>query len=677
MQSLVVIHTYSLLLSVLVHGSTPDEDIVLSRAFGASGGVAFSDIESIKFGQKASSISISAQEQITSVSFRVEKPADIMFSHGGSRGTDYTLPLADGEYVNSMEIHWEHSGWKWMIYYLEFSTNLNNTIAAGTKTKYNAKAVAPDGFQLGGFFGRSEGKIYQLGAIWIRINATTKALTDIMGSAWYGNQIRNWVGPTIGVAADSACYRKRVGFGSSKSCPLGYSGNGLSCLAQCPLSYPVSCFEECIPQNDDCVGEILNKAASVAYTVFNTVTAGIFSVIFSSYHNAKISFLCAANIASVIKALLYYLSFVRTTVPEGATEQVLALAYQSDIVLFALPIAVADCLGKKYSKEVIIANVVYVVVENIVKQAIVNGDAILSSANNVFALLKNTSVVRSTDDSTVEKLQDLLDLNTTCGYQLKNVTNYIVASITDVREKTPNISTNDLRIIISNSPLVLKDIPIATNNCMRELMANKTLKTAFETRDLIRKTLGAIVDQLFETNHTDYGQSVAKDDYTLEATNLALVVLGGMDPTGIAWMLSQFIQPTCGPTSYVGEIDDGTLYDALGLKTRDEVFRGSYGTWTKKGDGMVSLIFESTDTKDVSVVIHSGAEVYGRVDVPAGGVVNWTENILKLQDKALYLDRWRRNIVGIPLTTGGSLVLWVPRSSQGGHLIMHVRVNES
>ncbi|KAI9914295.1 hypothetical protein PsorP6_008315 [Peronosclerospora sorghi] len=669
---------YLLFVLNIVNAVTWNEDIILSETFGGSSrGVAFSDIELVKLGQKATSLAISAKNRIMGVNFRVETSADIMFTHGGSRGTDYTLPLADGEYVNSMEIHWEHSKWKWMIYYLEFSTNQGSTIAAGTKTKYNATAVAPEGFQLGGFFGRSEGEIYQLGAIWIRNNGTAKALTDIMGSDWYGNRIRNWIGPTIGVAADSACYRRKVNFGSSRSCPLGYNSNGHNCLAQCPLSYPVSCFNECIPLNDDCVGEVLNKAISVAYTAFNLVTAEIFGLIFSSYHKAKKGFLCAANIVSVIKALLYYLSFVRTTVPKGTTEQILALAYQSDIVLFSLPIAVADCLGKKYSKNVIIANVVYVVVENIVKQAIINGDEILSSANNVLALLKNTSVLTSTDDSTVEKLQDLLDLNTTCGYQLKNVTNYIVASITDIREKNPKISTNDLRVIISKSPLVLKDIPIATNNCMRELMANKTLKTAFETRNLIRRTLGVIVDQLIETNHTDYGQSVAKDDYTLEATNLALVVLGGMDPTGIAWMLSQFIQPTCGPTSYVGEIDDGTLYDALGLTTKDEVFKGTYGTWKKKGDGMANIIFESTVTKDITIGLHSGAEVYDKVVVPAGGVVKWTEKILRLQDKPLYLDPWRVSMLGIPLTAGGSLVLWVSRSSEGGHLSMHVRINAS
>ncbi|OWY96603.1 hypothetical protein PHMEG_00033093, partial [Phytophthora megakarya] len=302
------------------------------------------------------------------------------------------------------------------------------------------------------------------------------------------------------------------------------------------------------------------------------------------------------------------------------------------------------------------------------------------SAANVIALLKNTtsfsSFTTATEDSTVEELQDLIDSNTTCGYQLKNLADHVTATVREIRNKTPTASVNDIRIKISNSSIVLNDIPTATNNCMRELLKNKTTDTAFETRDLIRRTFGVIVDQLITTNKTDLGESVAEDDYTLEAANMALVVLGGMDPTGIAWMLSQFVQPTCGPTAFIGEVDDGNLYDALGLKTMDEAFKGSYGTWTKKGDGKMIVFFESTDTKDVTVEVHSGAQTYTKIKVPAGATVKWTQKLSKLQDKTLYLDRWRRT-AGVPLSAGGSLVLWIPRSSQGGHLVLHARVNSS
>ncbi|KAG2940346.1 hypothetical protein PC115_g2611 [Phytophthora cactorum] len=428
MQSFAVLHALLLLFIVAVHGATSDEDIQLSEAFGGSGGVAFSDIELVEFGQTAHTITINAKERITAVILRVATPAELTFSHGGCSGTDDTLTLEAGEYVNSMEIHWGKKLLSSRIFYLKFGTNKNRTVSGGTATDDKSTITAPKGFQLSGFFGRAEGEVHQLGVIWTRINAKTKALTDTMGTAWYGNRIRNWVGPTIGDAADSACYRKREFYGSGKSCPLGYSANGISCLAQCPIAYPVDCYEECIPQNDDCSGEILSKTASVVSAVFNTVTAGIFGAVFSSYKNAKQSFLCAANIVGVIKSLIYYLRFQRTTAPEGTVEEMLAIAYQSNVVIFDLPIAVANCLGVEVSKTAQFANIVYIVVENIVKQVVVNGDQILSSATNVLALLSNSSAMTSAEDSTVEELQDLLDSNTTCGYQLKNLTDHVIST---------------------------------------------------------------------------------------------------------------------------------------------------------------------------------------------------------------------------------------------------------
>ncbi|KAG3119633.1 hypothetical protein PI124_g2249 [Phytophthora idaei] len=89
----------------------------------------------------------------------------------------------------------------------------------------------------------------------------------------------------------------------------------------------------------------------------------------------------------------------------------------------------------------------------------------------------------------------------------------------------------------------------------------------------------------------------------LKVANMGLVVLSTIDPTGIAYMGSQFVQPICGPTAYLGEIDDGTLFDALGLKTVDLAFGGSYGSWTKSGDGVVHIVFASVDKEDVIVVV--------------------------------------------------------------------------
>ncbi|KAE9355582.1 hypothetical protein PR003_g2763 [Phytophthora rubi] len=173
------------------------------------------------------------------------------------------------------------------------------------------------------------------------------------------------------------------------------------------------------------------------------------------------------------------------------------------------------------------------------------------------------------------------------------------------------------------------------------------------------------------------GKDVAENEYMLQVANMGLVVLSTVDPTGIAYMASQFVQPICGPTAYVGEIDDGTLFDALGLTTVDEAFAGSYGSYTHAGDGVVHIIFESVDTKDVTVVVHSGGDGYTKVDVGAGDTVTWDSTFPQLEDKTLYLDRWRPGLMGLPGKGGGSLLMWIPRSSEGGHITMHVRINPS
>ncbi|KAF4321890.1 hypothetical protein G195_004513 [Phytophthora kernoviae 00238/432] len=534
-------------------------------------------------------------------------------SHGGSGGTENTLTLGAGEYITSMEAHWGKKDDHTRVFYLNFVTSAGNSISGGTQTDDKATAIAPDGFQLAGFYGRAEDEVDQLGAIWTRISAVDLSLTDEEASSGsgilYGTTIRNWVGPTIGDATDTACYRKTESFDSNNKCPLGYGKEDSDCIAQCPLAYPVACSLECIPQNDDCALEVLTKIGSVVTVALNAATAGVFGDILAVYKAAKWAITCASNIVSVVRSLIYYMRYQQTAAPQGDTDELLAVAYQADVVLIDLPVAVCACLGLPVPAGAKYADTVLTIVEGIVKQAITNGDEIISTGQNVLNLLTGTGALSSTTvDSTTDELQDLIDTNSTCGYELKRLTDRVVSSVLEIRNNTPDATLDSIRVSISRSSLVLNDIPTVTNNCMRELLTNKTKEAAFETRDLLRKTFGVIIDQLIDTGTTDLGENVAEDEYMLKVANMGLVVLSTIDPTGIAYMASQFVQPICGPTAFLGEIDDGTLYDALGLTTVDEAFEGSYGTWTKSGDGVVHLILESTDTEDVTVVIHSGGD---------------------------------------------------------------------
>ncbi|KAL7997439.1 putative jacalin-like lectin domain-containing protein [Plasmopara halstedii] len=651
-----------------------EEEIVLSKVRGGPHGVAFSDIEQIVLGERIHSLTLRSGRRLDEVGIRLLKPSDLTLTHGGAGNPPLTLTLGPDEFINSMEVHWGKTNGRTSIFYASFNTNLGNSVSSGTKTNHFATETAPEGYELGGLFGRAESEIFQLGAIWIKIGAKHKMLTDVMGTAWHGSIIRNWVGPTIGADKDSACYRMYQPFNSKRMCPLGYSNDNNDCVAQCPLAYPVECGYECIPQNDDCALAVASKVASVAAVALNAATAGIFTSVKTLYKGAKRIYMCAANIINIIRQLIFYIRFVQTTAPQGEVEQLLAVSYQSNIVLTDLPIAIYACLGIPTPKKLQWASYVVLTVQTIVKQTIINGDEIISSANNVIDLLKNSNAINSSADSVTE-LDDFIAANSSCGFELKQLTDRVLLTVEEIRNSTSNADVNDIRVTISKSPLVLIDIPSVTNNCMKEMLVNKTKKAAFETRDLLRKTMEVIIQQLVETATTDMGKDVAEDQQILEAANFGLVVLGGLDPTGITHMVSQFVQPVCGPTGFIGEIDDGNLYDALGMWVIDEAFRGSHGAWTKKGDGVVRIILESTDTEDVTVEIQSGGDDYAEVDVAAGDTVVWESTVPELQDKTLYLDRWRTGLMGLPGTGGGSLLLWVPRAAEGGHLTLHARIN--
>ncbi|KAL7997474.1 putative jacalin-like lectin domain-containing protein [Plasmopara halstedii] len=653
-----------------------DEDVVLGELFGGPHGNAFSDIEKLRFSQTIASISIRSNKRLDFVQLKLSRPEDVIMKHGGRGGTEKSITLAPDEHITSMEVHWDRKDKHTRVFYVAFTTTAGQILSGGTKTKNVATSTAPEGFILGGFYGRAANEVDQIGAIWINKTAKDLELTDPtgMGQGMYGTTIRNWVGPSIGRPTDTSCYRKVTDYDSSTICPLGYGKQDFNCMARCPLSFPVTCGGECIPQNDDCALMVLDKIGSVLFVVLNAASLNLFGEIRTAYKLTKRVVMCAKHIVGAIHSLIYYLRYRQTTAPVGETAEMLAMAYQADVVIFDIPIAVCVCLGIDVPSSAGWSDIVLSIVEGIVKAVITQGDELIKHGINVLNLLQGNGLANDSS-TTKDELEDLVKKNSTCGWELKRLTDRIIRAV--LRYRNASDSLSDVRVKVYKSAIVLNDIPTVTNNCMGELLTTKTRMAAFQTRDLLRKTFGVIVDQLIDTGHTDNGTHVAEDEYRLEVANMGLTVLASFDPTGITYMAAQFVQPICGPTAYIGEIDDGTLYDALGLQVVDEAFRGTYGFYTHKGDGVVHLIFESVDTKDVTVVIHSGGDGYTKVNVGAGDVTTWDATFPEFEDKTLYLDRWRPGIFGLPGKGGGSLKMWIPRSSLGGHITMHVRINPS
>ncbi|KAG6597964.1 RAN GTPase-activating protein 2 [Phytophthora cinnamomi] len=152
-----------------------DDPVQLSESFGGPHGNAFSDQASVAAGQTIASLTIRAGERVDGVSLEVKGPTAATFSHGGTGGRPNTLTLAADEHITSMEAHWGEKKGRTRIFYLSFGTSAGNKVSGGSQTDSKNTVKAPEGFQLGGFFGQDGDEIDKLGAIWTRISAEAPA----------------------------------------------------------------------------------------------------------------------------------------------------------------------------------------------------------------------------------------------------------------------------------------------------------------------------------------------------------------------------------------------------------------------------------------------------------------------------------------------------------------------
>ncbi|ETL94589.1 hypothetical protein L917_07493, partial [Phytophthora nicotianae] len=65
------------------------------------------------------------EKRIDAISTHVATPTEATWDHGGNGGKRYTLTLDPGEYINSMEIHWDNKGTSTRVFYVKFTTSRN------------------------------------------------------------------------------------------------------------------------------------------------------------------------------------------------------------------------------------------------------------------------------------------------------------------------------------------------------------------------------------------------------------------------------------------------------------------------------------------------------------------------------------------------------------------------
>ncbi|TDH67728.1 uncharacterized protein CCR75_006130 [Bremia lactucae] len=513
----------------------------------------------------------------------------------------------------------------------------------------------------------------------IKIGSTAYTKDNIVST------FRNWIGSSIGKpsdpAFDKACWRKAF---IMDTCPYGFFYNTKVCWAQCPMAYPVECGVECLRQSDDCGSAIYAKFVSVANAFFSVQILGVFGAFSKLSKTVRIGIKCARAMLGTMRAIVNYVRAIKVSNPQTAEDQILLAIYQTSYITIDLPVSIVMCFGRSYNWEVLDpASVALGTMQVMLGEILARQENLFSTWDNfrAFLLRSNfTKAVNDLDDADITSLKKGLESNSTCGYELQRITDRTWRTIAEMKEENPGISQDALRVQVYQSDLMLHDIPTVTNNCMVQLTEETNEATAYKTRDMLRKTYGVIVDDLIDNGKSDNGTSLTAKQYTRVVADrvlMAIATLFYIDLTRISGMLSEYIETICGPTQLVGEIDDGTVPDTLGLRIVGDIFKGSSTSWKRKGDGVVVITFVSNDTKNVAVNILSGGDKFDEKDVPAGKIVTWISSVEELGGKTLYLDRWRAGFLGLPSNNGGSLKLWVPRASEGGHLEITVHLNKS
>ncbi|KAF1782394.1 hypothetical protein GQ600_19755 [Phytophthora cactorum] len=198
----------------------------------------------------------------------------------------------------------------------------------------------------------------------------------------------------------------------------GYHANKHRCWAQCPISYPVQCLAECIPQNDDCILEIMSKVTNPGYVVLNIATAGVFNAIYKSFKMVKTGLMCAFNIFNIAEGISRFMRFRQIMTPNGTKEELLAAVYQTDLFLVDLPVAITACMGYPVPRYAYFADAIVTAAETFVKQLMINHNLIMSSADTFMRFFRNTTLGNSTRDLDAEcaaNFTSMIDSGSRCG----------------------------------------------------------------------------------------------------------------------------------------------------------------------------------------------------------------------------------------------------------------------
>ncbi|KAG6968530.1 hypothetical protein JG687_00003702 [Phytophthora cactorum] len=213
--------------------------------------------------------------------------------------------------------------------------------------------------------------------------------------------------------------------------------------------------------------------------------------------------------------------------------------------------------------------------------------------------------------------------------------------IRNIKTTDPTASTDKILNILYQSHNVVTDLPMAMYLCTghypprtldvsgRMLSTiNWILLNAIGYKEDLISTFSGMIEDLVSKGKSKNGSDEDGNYFMYQAFGKTLISIAvtGFDMIGVMGLIATYLQTICGPTNFMGEIDDGTDPKTLGLTMIQQAFKNSTMSWNRKGDGAVIVNFKSTDTKNVTVNIMSGGDKIDEVDVNAGGSARWISN---------------------------------------------------
>eukprot|EP00644_Phytophthora_capsici_P003833 jgi/Phyca11/15708/fgenesh1_pg.PHYCAscaffold_15_\ len=129
-----------------------------------------------------------------------------------------------------------------------------------------------------------------------------------------------------------------------------------------------------------------------------------------------------------------------TSDPQASQDKILTLLYQTNNVVTDLPMAIYTCMGLDVPTSLDISGRVLTTFEWILMNVIAYDDDIVSSWDKFKAFLTGanfTEAASSINDTEIATLSDALASNSTCGFDLKSLTDRTWMTVAQLRKDNP------------------------------------------------------------------------------------------------------------------------------------------------------------------------------------------------------------------------------------------------